>query len=68
MIQETRYPWDGAVRMTVEPAKTSAFTITVRVPGWARGETLPECALSFCGYFFAAGDSQSKRAAGPATA
>jgi DUF1680 family protein len=41
MIQETRYPWDGAVRVTVEPAKASAFTINVRVPGWARGEVLP---------------------------
>jgi DUF1680 family protein len=47
MIQETRYPWDGAVRMTVEPVKTSAFAINVRVPGWARGEALPSTLYSF---------------------
>ncbi|MGH9693237.1 MAG: glycoside hydrolase family 127 protein, partial [Bryobacteraceae bacterium] len=47
MIQETRYPWDGAVRVTVEPAKASAFTINVRVPGWARGEILPSALYRF---------------------
>lgn len=41
LTQETRYPWEGAVRITVEPAKTAALTIAVRVPGWARGEALP---------------------------
>jgi hypothetical protein len=41
MNQETRYPWDGAVRITVEPSKASTFAINVRVPGWAREEALP---------------------------
>jgi uncharacterized protein len=41
MVQETRYPWDGAVRITIDPAKTSTFAIHVRVPGWAREEPLP---------------------------
>jgi len=41
MIQETRYPWDGDVRMTVRPDQTGRFTIAVRVPGWARGEAVP---------------------------
>lgn len=47
MTQETRYPWDGAVRVTVEPAKTSVFIINVRVPGWAREEVLPSALYRF---------------------
>jgi uncharacterized protein len=41
LVQETRYPWDGAVRMTVSPDHTSNLTINVRIPGWARGEAVP---------------------------
>ncbi|HMJ61492.1 MAG TPA: glycoside hydrolase family 127 protein [Bryobacteraceae bacterium] len=47
MTQETRYPWDGAVRVTVDPAKTSVFAINVRVPGWAREEVLPSALYRF---------------------
>jgi DUF1680 family protein len=41
LTQETRYPWDGAVRMTVNPDKAGAFAINVRIPGWARNEAAP---------------------------
>jgi hypothetical protein len=41
LAQETRYPWDGAVRMTVNPDKTGLFTINLRIPGWARNEAVP---------------------------
>ncbi|HMC62487.1 MAG TPA: glycoside hydrolase family 127 protein [Candidatus Solibacter sp.] len=41
MTQETRYPWDGAVKMTVAPDETAALTIHVRIPGWARNEPVP---------------------------
>ena len=36
MTQETRYPWEGAVKMTVSPDQAAALTIHVRIPGWAR--------------------------------
>ncbi len=39
--QRTRYPWDGAVRITVEPEGRGAWTLLVRIPGWARGEAVP---------------------------
>jgi DUF1680 family protein len=39
--QETRYPWDGDVKLTVNPEKSGTFTVKVRVPGWARGEATP---------------------------
>jgi uncharacterized protein len=41
LVQETRYPWDGTVRMTVSPDRAGSFKIQVRVPGWARGEAVP---------------------------
>lgn len=41
LTQETRYPWDGAVKITVAPDKRSRFTLAVRIPGWARNQVLP---------------------------
>jgi DUF1680 family protein len=41
MVQETRYPWDGHVKMTVNPDKNAQFVINVRIPGWARNEAVP---------------------------
>jgi hypothetical protein len=41
LVQETRYPWDGAVRMTVSPDREGRFAVHLRVPGWARGEAVP---------------------------
>jgi uncharacterized protein len=39
--QDTRYPWDGAVRIAVSPDRPRPFTIAVRIPGWAREEPVP---------------------------
>jgi DUF1680 family protein len=39
--QETRYPWSGDVRLTVRPEEEMAFTLEVRIPGWARGRPVP---------------------------
>lgn len=41
--QETRYPWDGKVMLTVKRIPTNAppFTINLRVPGWTAGQPVP---------------------------
>ena len=39
--QETRYPWDGAVTLTVDPAKPADFALRVRIPGWTQGAENP---------------------------
>jgi uncharacterized protein len=39
--QDTRYPWDGAVKMTIKPERERHFAINVRIPGWARNEPVP---------------------------
>ncbi len=41
LTQETRYPWDGDVRITIEAENAEEFELAVRVPGWARNEAVP---------------------------
>ena len=41
VVQETKYPWEGAVRVGVNPAWSATFALAVRVPGWARNEAAP---------------------------
>ncbi len=38
VTQDTNYPWDGDIRIRVEPASPRTFTVAFRNPGWA-GET-----------------------------
>jgi DUF1680 family protein len=38
--QETRYPFDGAVHLTVQPQREAAFTLRLRIPSWATQPTL----------------------------
>jgi hypothetical protein len=38
IAQTTAYPWNGKVDMEINPAKTGAFTLRVRVPGWTQKE------------------------------
>ena len=45
--QETNYPWDGQVNLTVNPAKSSSFKVYLRIPGWASGEVVPSDLYSF---------------------
>jgi DUF1680 family protein len=39
--QETEYPWDGKVKMIIDPEKDKMFTINIRIPGWALEEVVP---------------------------
>src|SRR5215472_9582076 len=41
LTQETRYPWDGDVRIVVDPDQPAAIAILLRIPGWARNEAVP---------------------------
>lgn len=39
--QETRYPWEGRVRILIDPEREATFPMFVRIPGWARSEVMP---------------------------
>jgi len=41
LVQETRYPWEGHVKMTVRPDRAAQLAVNVRIPGWARNEPVP---------------------------
>jgi uncharacterized protein len=49
LTQETRYPWDGAVKLTVASDAPGTFEMAVRIPGWARGEAMPTDLYAFLG-------------------
>jgi hypothetical protein len=42
IAQETRYPWDGRVKITVDPAPAAAFTLAIRIPDWCRPSSQPD--------------------------
>lgn len=37
--QETRYPWDGAVAIRLDPERPAAFGLRLRIPGWCAAPT-----------------------------
>ena len=37
LTQETAYPWDGNIRVLVDPQQAIEFTLKLRIPGWAQG-------------------------------
>jgi hypothetical protein len=39
--QQTRYPWEGEVKIFVEPKKAKEFSVRLRVPGWSQNQPVP---------------------------
>ena len=47
--QQTGYPWNGRVTIEVNPEKTAAFTLKVRIPGWAVNKPVPGTLYQYIG-------------------
>jgi DUF1680 family protein len=47
VIQDTNYPWDGSVKIYINPEKEKEFTVYIRIPGWVRNEAVPSDLYSF---------------------
>jgi uncharacterized protein len=45
--QSTEYPWGGAVRLVITPDTPTMFTLSLRIPGWARGLPVPSDLYAF---------------------
>ncbi|WP_167615161.1 glycoside hydrolase family 127 protein [Maribellus sediminis] len=45
--QETNYPWDGTVKLTVKPEAASNFNLKLRIPGWAENQPVPSDLYSY---------------------
>jgi uncharacterized protein len=41
ITMETDYPWDGNVKLTLQPKSKSKFKVHLRIPGWVQGEAVP---------------------------
>jgi DUF1680 family protein len=41
ITQQTDYPWDGHINISVNPEKEKAFTLKLRIPGWAHNKAVP---------------------------
>jgi DUF1680 family protein len=41
LTQETKYPWEGKVRMLVNARPPRRFTVMLRIPGWALNRPVP---------------------------
>ena len=39
--QKTAYPWEGRIKIKVEPERSDKFFVCVRIPGWARNQPMP---------------------------
>jgi DUF1680 family protein len=38
--QQTRYPWDGDIKIHVDPDQPRDFTVYVRIPGWTGSQVM----------------------------
>lgn len=47
ITQQNNYPWDGNLSFSIEPASSTAFTVRIRIPGWAQGQAIPSDLYSF---------------------
>ncbi len=40
LVLETRYPFDGKLRLRVDPERAARFALRLRIPAWATGATV----------------------------
>ena len=41
LSMETNYPWEGNVKLIVQPKTKTKFAMHVRIPGWVQGQAVP---------------------------
>jgi len=40
LIQETDYPWDGEIRITIRPERPVRMRLMIRLPSWSHGQIM----------------------------
>jgi len=49
LTQTTDYPWDGAIRVGVDPLRETDMSLRLRIPGWARNRPVPSDLYGYAG-------------------
>ena len=47
LVQQTNYPWNGDVQLTVSPQKKAVFQLHIRIPGWVQNQASPGSTYHF---------------------
>lgn len=50
ITQESNYPWQGSIKITLSPEKKTKFSLNLRIPGWALGKPVPGDTYSYLNY------------------
>lgn len=45
--QQTNYPWDGSIKVSVSPEHNSKFKVHIRIPGWSQDQPSPGNTYSY---------------------
>ena len=45
--QQTQYPWDGDITVSIDKNQAGRFTLKIRVPGWVRNQPVPSDLYSY---------------------
>lgn len=43
--QESQYPWDGTIKIHIDPSDKVSFALMLRLPSWAKGRPVPDSDL-----------------------
>ena len=49
--QITEYPWQGNVKINIEPDNKTQFTVSLRIPGWAQNKPMPSNLYAYMNTF-----------------
>ncbi len=41
LSQQTNYPWDGDIAITIDKSTAGEFALKIRIPGWLQGSVVP---------------------------
>ena len=47
LSQQTNYPWDGDITITIDQNTVGEFALKIRIPGWVKGKVVPSDLYSY---------------------
>ncbi len=47
LSQQTNYPWDGDITITIDKNNAGRFALKIRIPGWVKGKVVPSDLYSY---------------------